>query len=64
MGHIFINPLFAFTFNRMGIKESDLIMKPILIVLSARIVTFLIFVFCYIMSHRMKKVAAYTLIQE
>ena len=64
MGHIFINPLFAFTFNRMGIKESDLIMKPILIVLSALIVTFLIFVFCYIMSHRMKKVAAYTLIQE
>ena len=64
LGHIFINPLFAITFSRQGIKESDLIMKPILIVISMLIVSFLIFAFSYIMSGRMKKVAAYTLIQE
>ena len=64
MGHIFINPLFAFTFERQGIKESDLIMKPGLIIISMIIVTVLVFAFSYIMARRMKKISAYKLIQE
>ncbi len=64
MGHLLINPLFALIFTSFGVRESDLIMQPVLIVFSILVVSLLVFVFSYIMSGRMKKVSAYRLIQE
>ena len=64
MGHVLINPLFALVFRSFGIMESDLIMKPVLIILSLVVVSALMFFFSFVMSGRMKRVSAYNLIQE
>ena len=64
LGHIFINPLFALIFRSFGVMKSDLIMKPILILITVAAVSVLVFCFSYILSGRMKRVSAYKLIQE
>ncbi len=64
LGHIFINPLFALIFRSFGIMKSDLIMKPVLILIAVAAVSLLVFVCSYILSGRMKRVSAYKLIQE
>ena len=64
LGHYLINPLFELVFKGFGIMKSDLIMKPVLIVLSVIAVSLLVFAASYILSGRMKRVSAYNLIQE
>ena len=64
LGHYLINPLFELVFKGFGIMKSDLIMQPMLIILSVIAVSILVFAASYIMSGRMKRVSAYNLIQE
>ena len=64
VGYFGINPLFALVLGGYGIKNSNLIIRSALIMLPIFSVTILVFLFCYIMSSRMKKLSAYKLIQE
>ncbi|MBO6115293.1 MAG: FtsX-like permease family protein [Lachnospiraceae bacterium] len=64
LGHCLINPLFELVFRSFGIMKSDLIMKPVLIILSVVAVSILVFAASYIMSGKMKRVSVYNLIQE
>ena len=47
-----------------GIKNSDLLINPVVIPVTVLLVTILVFVISYVMSGRMKKVSAYQLISE
>ena len=64
LGHILMNPLFALIFRSFGVMKADLIMKPILILITVTAVSVMVFGFSYILSGRMKRVSAYNLIQE
>lgn len=63
-GYFLVNPLFNAVFSSYGIKNSDLTVKPMMIAITALSVLALVFVLSFIMSRRMKKVAAYKLISE
>lgn len=63
-GFFLVNPLFNVVFSSYGIKNSDLIAKPMMIAVTALSVLVLVFVLSFIMSRKMKKVAAYKLISE
>ena len=58
------NSLFNLIFTSYGIKNSDLLINPVVIPVSAAIVTVMVYVISFIMSGRMKKVSAYQLISE
>ena len=63
-GYFGIDPMFALVLSGYGIKSSNLIIKPELMILPVIAVTILVFGFSFIMSGRMKKLSAYKLIQE
>ena len=63
-GYFGIDPMFALVLSGYGIKSSDLIIKPELMILPVIAVTILVFGFSFIMSGKMKKLSAYKLIQE
>ena len=56
--------VFSLIFKGFGIMRAELIMKFSLVILTIIVVTFIIFLFSFIMSGRMKRVSAYKLIQE
>lgn len=64
LGYFFINPLIALIFSGYGIMNADLIVSPVLIVITMGCVTLLVCVLGYVMSGRMKRVSAYQFIQE
>lgn len=63
-GYILTNPMFGLVLGGYGVRNSDLIIKPYLMILPIAAVTILVFVFSFIMSGKMKKLSAYKLIQE
>lgn len=64
MGYFLVNPLFGLVFEGYGIKNSDLIIKPFMMLLTALAVLLLVYLLSFIMSRGIKKVAAYRLISE
>ncbi len=58
------NRLFDLIFTSYGIKNSDLLINPIVIPVSIAIVSLTVFVISFIMSGRMKRISAYQLISE
>ena len=64
LGNVLTNPLFTVIFSSFGVKNSDLIVKPVFVPVTVAIVTAVVFVLTFIMSRRMKRVSAYNLIQE
>ena len=58
------NRLFNLIFSSYGIKNSDLIINPVIIPVALAIVVLMVFVISFVMSGRMKKVSAYKLIAE
>ncbi len=63
-GYFLVNPLFGLVLHGYGIKNSDLIVKASLMVIPVVAITSMIFLLCYLMSGRMKRLSAYGLIQE
>lgn len=63
-GYFLVNPLFTQVLSGYGIKDADLIIKPLLSVITAIAVAVMVFIFSFVMSGKMKKVSAYKLIQE
>ncbi|HOR22509.1 MAG TPA: hypothetical protein PLY43_07270, partial [Ruminococcus sp.] len=63
-GYFLVNPLFGLVLHGYGIKNSDLIVKAGLMVIPVVAITAMIFLLCYLMSGRMKRLSAYGLIQE
>ena len=64
LGYFLLNPLFTLILGGYGVKNADLLLQPMMIVISAAAVTAMVFVFSFVMSGRMKKLSAYKLIQE
>ena len=64
LGYFLLNPLFTLILGGYGVKNADLLLRPMMIVVSAAAVTAMVFVFSFLMSGRMKKLSAYKLIQE
>lgn len=58
------NKLFNLVFASYGIKNSDLLIDPVVIPVTLLIVTLMTFVITFVMSGRMKRVSAYQLISE
>ena len=58
------NRLFDLIFSSYGIKNSDLIINPVIIPVALAIVVLMVFVISFVMSGRMKKISAYQLISE
>ncbi len=58
------NRLFDLIFSSYGIKNSDLLINPVVIPVTLLIVILMVFVITFILSGRMKKVSAYKLISE
>ena len=58
------NSLFNVIFNSYGIKNSDLLINPVIIPVALAIVTLMTFAISFVMSGKMKKVSAYKLISE
>ena len=58
------NKLFDLIFSSYGIRNSDLLINPVVIPVTLAIVTLMVFVISFVMSGRMKKVSAYQLISE
>ena len=58
------NRLFDIIFSSYGIKNSNLIINPVVIPAALLIVTLMVFAISFVMSGRMKKVSAYQLISE
>ncbi len=58
------NKLFDLIFNNYGVKNSDLLINPVVIPVTLAIVTLMVFVISFAMSGKMKKVSAYKLISE
>ena len=58
------NRLFDLIFSSYGIKNSDLIINPVIIPVALAIVVLMVFVISFVMSGRMKKISAYKLIAE
>jgi ABC-type lipoprotein release transport system permease subunit len=64
LGYFLLNPLFTLILGSYGIRCVDLLLQPLLILITAVSVTVMVFVFSFIMSGRMKKVSVYKLIQQ
>lgn len=64
LGYLLLNPLFTLILGGYGIREANLLLQPLVILITAAAVTVMVFVFCFVMSGRMKKLSAYKLIQE
>ena len=64
LGYFLLNPLFTLILGGYGVKNADLLLRPMMIVVSAAAVTAMVFIFSFVMSGRMKKLSAYKLIQE
>lgn len=64
VGFFIIEPMFTFVLGGYGVKDADLLIPPVLILLTAAAVSLLVFVLSLAMSGRMKKISAYELIQE
>ncbi len=58
------NVLFDLIFNSYGIRNSDLLINPVVVPVTLLIVTLIVFVISFLMSGRMRKVSAYQLISE
>ena len=58
------NRLFDLIFSSYGIKNSDLLINPVVVPVTLLIVTVLVFIVSFVMSGRMRKVSAYQLISE
>ena len=58
------NKLFDLIFSSYGVKNSDLLINPVVIPVTLAVVTIMVFVISFVMSGRMKKVSAYKLISE
>ena len=58
------NRLFDLIFSSYGIKNSDLLINPVVVPVTLLIVTVLVFIVSFVMSGRMRKVSAYQLILE
>ena len=64
LGYLLLNPLFTLILGGYGIRNANLLLQPLMILITAAAVTVMVFVFCFVMSGRMKKLSAYKLIQE
>ena len=64
LGFFLLDPLFTLILGGYGIRDANLLLQPLLILITAAAVTGMVFVFCFLMSGRMKKLSAYKLIQE
>jgi len=64
LGYFLLNPLFTLILGRYGIKNADLLLQPVLILITAAAIAVMVFAFSFIMSGKMKKLSAYRLIQE
>ena len=64
LGYLLLDPLFTLILGGYGILDANLLLQPLLILITAAAVTGMVFVFCFLMSGRMKKLSAYKLIQE
>ena len=64
LGYLLLNPLFTLILGGYGIRNANLLLRPLMILITAAAVTVMVFVFCFVMSGRMKKLSAYKLIQE
>ena len=64
LGYLLLNPLFTLILGGYGIRNANLLLQPLMILITAAAVTAMVFVFCFVMSGRMKKLSAYKLIQE
>lgn len=64
MGYFLVNPLFNVVFESYGIKNSDLTVKPMMILFTIGSVLALVYALSFLMSHGIKKIAAYRLISE
>lgn len=64
LGYLLLNPLFTLILGGYGIRDANLLLHPLVILITAVAVTIMVFVFCFLMSGRMKKLSAYKLIQE
>ena len=58
------NRLFDLIFNSYGIKNSDLLINPVVIPVTLIIVTLMVFVITFVMTGKIKKISAYKLISE
>lgn len=58
------NVLFDLIFNSYGIRNSDLLINPVVVPVTLLLVTVIVFVISFLMSGRMRKVSAYQLISE
>lgn len=58
------NRLFDLIFKSYGIRNSDLIINPVVIPVAILIVTFMVFTISFVMTGKMKKISAYQLISE
>ena len=58
------NRLFDLVFKSYGIRNSDLIINPIVIPVTFILVTLMVFVIALAMTAKMKKISAYKLISE
>lgn len=63
-GYFGVNPMFSKILGGYGIKSADLIVQPVLSVMTAAVIAVMVFTFSFVMSGRMKKISAYKLIQE
>ena len=64
LGYFLLNPMFTLILGGYGIRDANLLLQPLVILITAVAVTIMVFVFCFLMSGRMKKLTAYKLIQE
>ena len=64
LGYFLLDPMFTLILGGYGIKNSDLILKPVIMAITAVSVTLIVFASSFIMSGRMKKLSAYKLMQE
>ena len=64
LGYLLLDPLFKLILGGYGIRDANLLLQPLLILITAAAVTGMVFIFFFLMSGRMKKLSAYKLIQE
>ena len=64
LGYILVNPLLTAILSGFGMKKTDFIVFPILILLTIAVIGVLVFSMTYVMSGGIKRVSAYELISE
>ena len=64
LGYFLLNPMFTLILGGYGIRDANLLLQPLVILITAVAVTIMVFVFCFLMSGKMKKLTAYKLIEE